>query len=65
MVKNKNVNKRKIFKAVGLVFESILMISFDKNIQIYFQCTHSTDCKYINLRVINGPYKCIRRAMSY
>ena len=48
-----------------LVFECILMISFAKNIQVYFQRIRSTDLKCINLRVINGSYKCIRRAMSY
>ena len=48
-----------------LVFECMLMTSFAKNIQVYFQCIHSTDLKCINLGVINGSYKCIRRAMSY
>jgi hypothetical protein len=54
-----------MLRPVKLVFERILMISFAKNIQVYFQCTHSTDFKCINLRVINGSYKCIRREMSY
>ena len=57
--------KRRISVPVELVFKCILMISFAKNIQVYFHCTHSTDSKCINLRVINGSYKCIRRAMSY
>lgn len=48
-----------------LVFECILMILFAMNIQVYFQCTHSTEFKCINLRVINGSYKCIRGEMSY
>jgi hypothetical protein len=63
--KTKMKIKGRILRPVELVFECTLIISFAKNIQVYFQCTHSTDFKHINLRVINGSYKYIRREMSY
>jgi hypothetical protein len=56
---------RRVLRPVELVFECILMVSFAKNIQVFVQYTHSTDFKCINLRVINGSNRCIRRAMSY
>jgi hypothetical protein len=53
--------KRMISRPVELVLNFILMVLFVKSIQGYFQCRHSTDFfKCVNVRDINGSYKCIR-----